>query len=246
MNNPVVLVTAFIDLNEDRSNCKSVDLYWSLFNHVVSMDLPIILFTNKKYEDRVKLLPSNVHARYIELEDTETYKLVNSFENVSIPSSDSPTKDTKNFMILMNAKVEFVGIVARENEYNHVAWCDFGIAHVLHDTCNTMQTLKNSLLSLPSEKSFLLIPGCWSIGVNAYTLTHTVNWRYLGGFFIADSKSIINLHDKFFLLFPKWLENTRTLVWEVNIWAWLELVTAVKFDWYHADHNDSMLMLPSL
>jgi hypothetical protein len=47
------------------------------------------------------------------------------------------------------------------------------------------------------------------------------------------------------VFFPLFLEETKQLVWEVNFWSWLETVQHWKPIWYPADHNDSILRIPS-
>ena len=44
--------------------------------------------------------------------------------------------------------------------------------------------------------------------------------------------------------YPRFLHEQKKLVWEVNIWAWLEANTDWRPDWYSADHNDRILHLP--
>ena len=47
----VTFVTAFIDLNEDRQNCRSLDTYISLFKTLANSGISICLYLSPKLEN---------------------------------------------------------------------------------------------------------------------------------------------------------------------------------------------------
>ena len=244
MSSPVTLVTAFLALHEDRGSDKSPDRCWDLFRQLVATGLPIVLYTSPEYASQASALPPSVHVRILELKDTLTAQCVASHLPLSVPTTNAPHHDTLAFMTLMNAKTELVGRVAKENPFNstHIGWIDFSICHVFHaaePTLGRLRTYCSSALRSP----MLAMPGCWPAGAHSYA--HAVAWRFCGGFFLGDLASVqsfCTLHaDKF----PLWLKATKTLVWEVNIWAWMEATTAWRPDWFAADHNDTIVAVPS-
>ena len=59
---------------------------------------------------------------------------------------------------------------------------------------------------------------------------------------MGDKQSILDFYDLYVEHAPRFFKETGKLVWEVNIWAWLESNTLWKPTWYLADHNDTMLV----
>lgn len=70
-------------------------------------------------------------------------------------------------------------------------------------------------------------------------------WRFCGGFFIGDKNSLLSFYDVSIARFEEFLNLTKKLVWEVNYWAWLELMGYISPVWYLADHNDSIINIPT-
>ena len=46
--------------------------------------------------------------------------------------------------------------------------------------------------------------------------------------------------------FPLYLKSSNVVTWEVNIYALLEFQRYINFDWYLADHNDTMIIIPKI
>jgi len=99
----------------------------------------------------------------------------------------------------------------------------------------------------PEEKMkqtrVLAFPGCWEkIPSNYYIMVKDhISWRFCGTFFMGDSQSILEMYDYYVEHFPRFTNETNKLVWEVNIWAWLEANTLWKPQWYASDHNDRLI-----
>jgi hypothetical protein len=145
----------------------------------------------------------------------------------------------------MNAKIEFVKIAIDMNpfESDHFAWIDFSICHVLKNTESSLKYLhmvSQSALKTP----LLLFPGCWTKGMGAENIHDKVNWRFCGGFFIGDKESLKEFYSLYRESFPRYLNETKKLVWEVNVWHKLEF-DGWKCTWFQADHNDSIIRIPS-
>ena len=250
----ITFVTAFIDLNEDRNDVRTPEKYVLLFKQLASSGISICLYVCSKYEStglelqkefkNVKLMPIT------NLEDTKIYNLINSY-NPDIPIVTNIKKDTKQYMILMNTKSEFVYNATLRNPFNteYFAWIDFGICHIMSNPDNSLTNLYNLSNSKLKDK-LLVFPSCWSrVQSNLYinTITSIINWRFCGGIYIGDINSIREMH----LLILSELGNYITqsgkniINWEVNFWAWLENKCNWKIDTYHADHNDSILNVPN-
>ena len=100
-----------------------------------------------------------------------------------------------------------------------------------------------SLESTPCERKSVIFPGCWEkISSNYYTsIKDNISWRFCGTFFIGDMHSILEMYQYYIEHLPRFINETNKLVWEVNIWAWLEANTLWKPEWYSSDHNDRLI-----
>jgi len=107
----ITFVSAFIDLNEEDRHYRESNKYIELFKKLAESGISICLYLSSKYENvgvelsnefkNVKIMPIT------NLEDTETYKLITNL-NPKLPKKRANNKDTINYLILMNAKREFV------------------------------------------------------------------------------------------------------------------------------------------
>lgn len=236
-------VTAFLDLDEDRTKDKSFDTCFNLFEQLVSTEISLHLFISPSLADRITPR-KNVKVEQVTLTDLFTYDEYKEVENVSLPERRTVHHDTSHFLVLMNAKIEFMEKAIRANHFpsTHYAWIDFSIFHVLHDKEKSTAYLQ--LLHQTALKDKLLaFPGCWQKGYGADTLFHQINWRFCGGFFIGDTTSILNMYKLMRSVFPE-LVRTKGLTWEVNVWHYLELYHGLDIQWFSANHNDSIIRLP--
>lgn len=88
------------------------------------------------------------------------------------------------------------------------------------------------------------MPGCWDWGkehVSMIWLVNEIMWRFCGSFFIGSPDLILEFHEKNVQHFKLFLQNHKRLVWEVNLWAYLELNNEMPLDVFPADHNQRML-----
>ena len=234
---PTTFVTAFLDLGEDRSKDKSVEKCFTLFLKLVSTGIDIHLFLSKSYTEtyeRIVGSPANIKIEYIELNELDTYRDIQNI-NYGMPQIRTEHHDTRNFMILMNSKIEFVHRAILTGNSSHYAWIDFSIFHVFKDIDATTKYLK--MLSVSVLKDGLFIPGCWEPGEPSFA---SVWWRFCGGFFIGDKESLNVFYRSSHSLLST-IISLKGLTWEVNVWSWLEHIGHLKCIWYKADHNDSII-----
>lgn len=245
---PTTFVTAFLDLREDRSKDKSFDTCFQLARKLFSTLNCFYVFLSRTFETEgnqlMKEFP-NIHIQYIELEELETYKEVESTP-VNLPTVRTEHHDTKAFMILMNSKIEFVYRAIQDNRFGstHFAWIDFSIFHVLRNVDSSTKYLQ--LLGNTKFKDQLLVfPGCWDKGRDENTIFYRVSWRFCGGFFLGDKDSLSNWYSLYRREFSHILQNNGVLPWEVNIWHYMELQYEFHPQWFAANHDDSILRIPS-
>jgi hypothetical protein len=203
----------------------------------------------KYYDHLVNLVKDQENIKILRTTDVdETFVSKDvEFADYNLPNIRDAEKDTKKYMIMMNSKIEFLYDACKKNLWNHkhFAWIDFSISYIFQksDTFRYLQTISSKQFI---DKSFLVIPGCWDKLASHETdhLIDHIHWRFCGGFLLGDQQAIVEMYQYYKVYFPKFLDLYKTLVWEVNFWAWLEITTDWKPTWYRADHNDSIIYVP--
>jgi hypothetical protein len=155
----------------------------------------------------------------------------------------------------MNAKVEYLHDAIKCNPFrsSHFAWIDFNVSHIFTNIELCQEKLR-ILSKSPLCDTFIAFPGCWpKLTVNEKgdineNIFSDIHWRFCGGFFMGDMASILHMYNLYILYFPPFIFKYRTLVWEVNFWAWLEAQThnskAWNPMWFPGDHNDTIINIP--
>lgn len=263
----VTFVTAFIDLEEPnrflKKENKNVEKSIEHFKRLVEKsgpDINFCVFTSfQKIKDEFKDFKNIYFSNELtSIKDLWVYGVVSTSvsvvstsvsDDLKLPPRLTDSHDTRNFMILMNSKAEFVNKAIEINPFpksTHYAWIDFSICHVVKNDLVLKRLYTYSKSSL--KDTMLLFPTCWppQDDYNDKRISEGVYWRFCGGFFIGDKHSLQNFYKTFYqAYFESFLREINTLVWEVNYWAWLEKNKGFNPEWYLADHNDSILMIPS-
>jgi hypothetical protein len=245
-------VTAYINIYNDAVPLQRTN-EWRLqhFRNIASTGIQICIIVSPDCEPAISDLKKefpNIHIlKTMTIQDTWVYKQCQGLE-YTLPEQRSLTKDTKSYIQLQNSKTEFLQLAINENPFGstHFAWIDFSIAHMFRNlklSQRQLQILGSSQLS----NKFFAIPGCWGKWDPLRHDHHmeNIHWRFCGCFFIADKDSMLEFCSSFRELFPRFLKETQKLIWEVNIWPWIEYVSDWKPTWYEADHNDRCIQVPN-
>jgi hypothetical protein len=234
---PITFVSAFLDLSEDRTGLRVRDIHMSYFKYLADSGVNIHLFLNNACRSIYDTFAhySNVYIESIELD------ALKSFTDGTLPAIRNMEKDTRNFLILMNAKPEFVYRAIQRNvfEGNSYYWIDFGIFHVIKNPEEAQRYLKDIS---STELSTFIIPGCIQYQCNNQYFNQ-ISWRFCGGVFAGDKDSLVTFYKTITREYDN-IVRERGLTWEVNLWAYLESEGKIKPVWVHADHNDSILRIP--
>ena len=186
-----------------------------------------------------KLKPyKNVQVRYdVQFNDLAVTKLFPK-ETTTLPSNATVKKDTYEYISLMNSKLE---LLTKSNATTpNLAWFDFGIIKIIKNLDAVWTKLQ--FLKVPEQK--VLLAGCYNwTDPNRVVSLDTIHWRFCGGLIFANKANI----DKFYQLSTKKLTElsvNKKLSWEVNVWALIEQENLDFFQWYKADHDDSIFDFP--
>jgi len=222
----MIFVTALINIQETRDD-RGLEMRLAMFQKLANTGIRLHVFIDPEYADRVHV-PNGVVVP-VDFSSLETVKTAPS----GLPTHRLECKDTRGFMLLMNAKLEFVKMCMDTTTASHYAWIDFSIFHVLTDSA-ALQLKSISTRWFPSQ--CLYFPGCIGPGV----MWDRINWRFCGGFFLGDRDSLYSLYDRYIQTFP----TLPNLCWEVNVWAYLEHL-GQTFDWFSGNHDNSILAIPA-
>ena len=244
----LTFVTSFFYIYEkDYDNNKTTPWRIERFREIAKTGIQICVYVCPTFEKYITDLVeefSNVKLmRTMEIEDTWIAKTCANIP-YELPEQKNNTKDVSDYMTIINSKTEFMEDAIIQNPWNstHFAWIDFNISHVFFDKECSLNYLKD-LGNFKYSSTFFAIPGCWQKFNNEHIghITECIFWRFCGGFFMGDKTSVLNFHQLYKHYFPEYLEKHKKLIWEVNFWAWLEANSEWNPEWYHADHNDSII-----
>jgi hypothetical protein len=248
----ITFVTSWFDIYKDYIyDNKTKEWRLEMFKDILSTGINICIYVSPEYKEDIEELSRRFEnlklMRTMKLEETVAYKCCEGIE-ISLPQNRNEKKDTFEYMVLMNSKIEFTGDVARKNPFNstHFAWIDFSISYMIRNKDTTLTYLKY-LSERDFKERFFYIPGCVSKydGENVDQFMNNVLWRFCGSFLMLDRETLISLIPVYYTAFREFLMSDKRMIWEVNFWALLEYQGHWSPTWYSADHNDSIIYVPS-
>lgn len=230
-----MFVTSYYDIYNKPE--KFVE-YMDLFYDIGMSGIPIIILTDPSIVNKFGIFPSSVKVIGIPLESFELYSIAMSY-NGELPNIINKTKDTKEYLGLINTKIEFILKASEICEDDTLIWIDFGILKVIKNKERFINTLQYI-----NKKTFnkITIPGCWGFG--RHFSVNEIHWRFCGGVLIMPRKHI----NMFFNHSKNVLKDFCTLpiyklTWEVNVWSIIEFCGCKnEIEWYFADHDDSIIL----
>ena len=253
-NNTVTFVTNIFHIYEKNYHPeKTIEWRINNFKLLAQTGINICLYVCDIYKPLINdFIAQYSNVKIIELNvpyiETQIYKLC-QIDNLELPYVRNNEKDTKEYISLMNCKIEFVNDAIKKNPFNNnvFSWIDFSIAYLFKNKNNTLKQLEN-LGKNNYVNTFLAIPGCYTNKLyynDVSNILNNVNWRFCGSFFIGDKESIINFYNLYIDVYKIFVEKYKKLIWEVNIWAYMEATYKLPCIWYLAGHNDSIINIPN-
>jgi hypothetical protein len=262
----VTYVSAIVDIYNGNGNDKEVDIRKTKearidrFKELAQSGIQLVLFCCPTYypllTDMLKEYTNVKLLDIVKLSDLLVYKICQTYESnhkeqLSLPMERSFVKDTREYMILMNSKVEFLlrAITANVYNTNYFCWIDFSYFYMINE-----QTDKNDIINkliylnkylINSNRQFIMIPGNnnnITNSINNKDYLNSINWRFCGTSLIGDKNSLLDFCNKAFNLFPLFLQITNKLIWEVNYWMWMEQNGYFSPQWYHGRFDKSLII----
>ena len=233
----LTFVTSFYKIYDQQE-----DTFLDNFIKFAKKGASIILYLDnqcKSWEPQLAQF-SNVKILYdIQFNDLQVTKMYPK-DQALLPKGGNPKKDTYEYLVLMNSKLEWMTHAQQHAKTTNLAWIDFGILKIVKNFDAAWTKL--TMVDVPKDK--VLIPGCYNhtdphepIGMD------NVHWRFCGGLIFGSKDTIAKFHALSNAELAQKSESKK-LTWEVNIWSYIERKNVEFFEWYSADHNDSMFNFP--
>jgi hypothetical protein len=252
-----LVVTAMYDLYQDpefksspetsgwSNRWLSIEFRLKHLEILLSCDIDIVLFTQRELIDLINIKNPRLKIIPLELDEITTYKKVIDHGDLILPHHRNATKDKIEYFALMNSKTDLMRLAHDLHPtYDHYAWIDGSIfklfkntdlaQHLIVEIAN--KALPDNIISPRGDRSPLYaLDAIW---------IEQVLWRFLGSILIIPSHMLIEFCDACDQTLYRLMQRNR-ITWEINIWARVESLYMRPFVAYRADHNESILRLPS-
>lgn len=243
-------VTFFIDLEQKDPSLKQTDYRFACFEKLAATGIPICVYTSYQHEDRTKELAS----RYPTLRYMGVYSYESSYAttcaskySLSLPSIHNISKDTHAYMNVILSKLECMADAIRVNPFQttQFAWIDFSLFHVVKNERFFCQQLKKLTNTYVKQSTKIYIAGCTDKIKDPQSLLERPNWRFCGGFLIGTKEAVLSMNECILDTIDEFFKIYKKHIWEVNLWAYCEAFCGLEVVWYKADHDESIICVPS-
>jgi hypothetical protein len=223
---------------------------------LIEIGIPIIIFVDNNYSnilnDHIKLshpIADNFRIEILNFQDTWIYQECIRREQLQLPQHRNHEKDTYDFILSSHMKHQCMQQAIDSNPYNttHFMWLNIDIAKLFSPHKNEVVQFIRELSVRTLDPAFIVLPGCWpKLEKNKIAdITNAVHWRFCGGLLFGDKTHFLSFCQLYKEKIAAFLDQYNTLVWDFNVWAWIELEyeDEWKAKWYKADHNESIVCI---
>jgi len=261
------IVSAFLT-NVNRREDRSIQKYVDFGKQLLALDkIPKIVFLERAvyfahfgepatervfvYRDmRYTCIDRDPNLTVVFFEQSDNYLCAyrESATNFSVETS-YPAKDTLDYMFVQCHKTEWVAMAiacrgsAATSKY---AWVDFGLRHMYRSDA----AFEAAIYGLGEwmaaySGAAIMAPSCWSPDYVYYQdIYRNIHWIFAGSAFIGRTEAMLEFARRMREKCVSILTVEKRLMWEVNVWYMVFLECRHLFQFYHADHNESILSLP--
>jgi hypothetical protein len=237
----VTIVSAFLININNRTNTE-IDKYINNGTLILQAKIPKIIFIDELlYKDFIKY--NNEYTKIIEYKKENSYlfNLKDKLTNFKL-NTNNENKDTRDFMITMCMKNEWIKEAIELNFFNteNYIWLDFGLKHVISYS-NEHYIYKIESLNNKNYDN-VRIATIWNLNnkINR-DIFKNVLWYFAGGIFGGNKYKLLIFSDKMKEECLKIINNKQTLIWEVNIWYLIYENNKELFNIYYGNHDNTIL-----
>ncbi len=253
--NMTTFVTAIFNLKNSNPNDqrKTVENRLKYFEDLIQCGINISIVCCPYYEPYIRTLTEKYdNVKIIDvmnLSDTVVYKICDEYEKekgiLNLPERRDYGKDVREYMILMNSKIEFVKKAIDVNVWNskYFCWIDFSIKYMIEDdNIFKMNINKLKCYEMPlTESTNIIIPGGNYHPATVNIAFHHSWWRFSGTVFFGYKDDLIRFYDINCKYFKDFIHLKSLLTWEITLWAWYESIGVFTPKWVFGLHNNSII-----
>ncbi len=260
-SSPLTFVSSFHQLKDTPYFLNRDD--WTHNNILqpwLQSNIPIILFIDPDTYSQIIPLwecPPNIVLIPIEY---PTIIPVEKAKTCTLPIERNVSKDTMEYILYSHSRPLFLQSAIELNPFHstHIAWIDIcaPLEWWKSETHSMLAYMKWISTHKFSDTPFLAIPGGWDKPIGwdkpagldkpdgQISIISHIHWRFCGAFLIGNLQSVRRWTELYLEYFPQFLDTySNTLVWDVNYWAWLELICVkeLEIEWYWGNHDTTLL-----
>lgn len=235
------LVSGFIDRTRYDPGVpkRPVDFYLEHGRALLALPVPKVIFLEEHIATLLAPVLANAPTTHVVITNKESmqyWPVRDRMLACPLPPGANPEKDTHDYFILMLNKLQWCCQAAGANPWGTetFVWMDFGINYILK---GSLEDAVRGMQGRRVPPGQIHIPGCY---VNQPCHPAQLVWHFCGGLLGGGKEALERfraLQDEvvYALLESGWVS------WEVTVWYHVSLHAPDLFDWYAADHNDTML-----
>lgn len=237
----ITYISAIYDIY--KTNRSFSDLLLKNVTFLFKQNINLLLYVDPIYQDVVEKIEKSklITIIYLPLSELSIYNLIIEKKDIlKLPTHRNSEKDTCEYMALMNSKIELIrrSLLLIKTEY--CGWIDAGISKIFKDMNTSFANICNVTIKNVAK---VLIPGCYKKDITFNNLCQNIWWNFLGGFFICNKNFVPTFYEQCLSTVNIFLEK-EYIVWEVNIFCYIQKQYPETFVWYLGDHNDSLKNIP--
>jgi len=231
-------VTSYFNLNNEAN-----DINFKLFDKLVETNFQVILFLDKKLEEKKKEYEkySNVQIILFNWDDLYLNKLLNSskIDQIERPSE---YKDDLNSLILSNSKTYLLKLAKELFDLKILVWIDLTIIKYL-DTNDTIECFKRNFAKLRNYNKIVIPGGIGSLKLLVEdNVFKGISDRFLSGLLVCPENLIDKFHDSYMneveLLLKE--KSIKQLTWDVNYLTNIEQKNPNLIHYYRTSYGKQL------
>ena len=242
MNSKNTTIVSSFFTNINNRNDRKFDDYINYGKFLLMTNISKVIFTDKDTYEIIKPFENeNTTILIVEKTDIYLYEYLDKLTDFNIITTFKE-KDTIEYMFTMCSKTEWVKKAIHLDIYKteNYIWVDFGIKHVFK--CSDEEFL-NKISNLNNKTyNSIRIASIWDLNRNYnIDIYKNIAWYFAGGVFGGNKKSQLQFANLMKQYCLEIMKETKTLMWEVNIWYLIYSDIPDLFSCYYCNHNDSII-----
>ena len=255
----LLLVTALYDLYHGRGfetrpqtinwseSWLSLDFRIRQIQDLAECNVDMIVFVDPEIASLLPQFSNGCKVVPCPLDRIQTYSgVMMQSDLISLPATRNEPKDTLEYLALMNSKLDFIKLAMEiRREFTHYAWIDAGIFKHIADK-DAGKKMINGWRNIAFPDRIVTPCGLFSpLPADVVFPVNSVYWRFLGSILVIPCRMVETFSELCRTSMWRIIQETRIITWEINTWAYLESCNPEMFLPYLADHDGSIVNIPT-